>query len=169
MTRDYLKWIDTQTKGRRYDVTPLFSRIEAFTALVDDLAHPFKDRTVDLVAGIDALGFILGTALAVRLGVGFLPIRKGGKLPVDVYRISFVDYSGEDKQLEVRRDAFKPGARILLVDEWAETGAQLTAAVRLVEELGGVVAGLAAIQMDDHPNTRVLRSRYFCHTLDVGL
>lgn len=166
---EYLKWIDIHTKGRRYDVTPLFSQFEAFKALIEDLAAPFTKQAIDRVAGIDALGFILGTALALRLEVGFLPIRKGGKLPVDVNRVSFVDYTRERKQLEIRWDAFTPGTRILLVDEWVETGAQLTAAVQLIENLGGVLVGLAAIQMDDHPDTRALRSRYFCHTLAIDL
>lgn len=133
MTRPaYLRRIDTQTLGRRYDVTPLFADYESFAELVRDLAEPFQDASLDLVAGIDALGFILGAALALKLRKGFLPIRKGGKLPVPTDAVEFVDYSGERKALEVRRDALRPGMRVLVVDEWIETGAQVSAAIELI-------------------------------------
>src|SRR5262245_41075845 len=79
---EYLRLIDTKTRGPRYDVTPLFADGQAFARLIDDLAGRCGDLTFDLVAGIDALGFILGAALALRSRRGFVPIRKGGKLPV---------------------------------------------------------------------------------------
>jgi adenine phosphoribosyltransferase len=81
---DYLRLIDIHTRGPRYAVTPLFGDYEAFMGLVRDLGRPFESVEFEVVAGIDALGFILGTALALRLHKGSLPIRKGGKLPVDV-------------------------------------------------------------------------------------
>jgi adenine phosphoribosyltransferase len=162
---NYLRLIDTNTAGPRYDVTPLFSDYEAFTALVEDIARPFADAACDYVAGIDALGFILGAAVALRLEKGFVPIRKGGKLPVAVQRVAFVDYSGETKSLEMRHDALPPGQKVLLVDEWVETGAQMRAAARLIEQLGCVVIGVAAINIDDNAATGWLRETYRCHTV----
>ena len=162
---NYLRLIDTNTIGPRYDVTPLFSDYEAFAALVEDLARPFGNAACDYVVGIDALGFILGAAVALRLQKGFVPIRKGGKLPVAVQRVTFVDYSGETKSLEMRPDALPPGQKVLLVDEWVETGAQMQAAVQLIERLDCVVIGVAAINIDDKAATSWLRETYRCHTV----
>jgi adenine phosphoribosyltransferase len=164
----YLKLIDTTTSGR-YDVTPLFADHAAFTALVADLAAPFAGSQVAYVAGIDALGFILGTAVALQLGVGFVPIRKGDKLPGAKRRAIFVDYTGQQKALELRADAVSSGARVLLVDEWIETGAQVRAAIELLEAQGAQLVGVATIAMDDNARTRELRSRYRCHALTLDL
>ena len=162
---DYLRLVDTQTQGRRYDVTPLFANYAAFSELVEDLIQPFTGGKVDCVAGIDALGFILGAAMAIRLKVGFIPVRKGGKLPVRCDTARFVDYTGQGKSLELRPGAVRARTRVLMVDEWVETGAQVKAAIELVEKQGGVVIGIAAINIDDNPSTRVLREKYTCHTV----
>lgn len=163
--RDYLRLIDTNTCGPRYDVTPLFADYAAFMALVDDLATQLGGLACDLVAGIDALGFILGTALAMRLGTGFLAMRKEGKLPVAADAQSFVDYTGLTKTLELRRGALRAGTRVLLVDEWIETGAQMWAASALIERQGGIVAGVATINLDDNERTAALRARYPCFSV----
>ena len=167
--KDYLRLIDTQTSGPRCDVTPLFADPAAFAELVVDLCAPFDAADIDFVAGIDALGFILGTAIAVHLGKGFIPLRKGGKLPVAVNTVEFVDYSGQSKALELRRGGLPAGARVLVVDEWLETGAQVQAAVALVEAAGGAVAGIAAINMDDNPGVMDLRRRYKCVAVWEGM
>jgi adenine phosphoribosyltransferase len=160
--KEYLKLIDTNTPGPRYDVTPLFADPLALSALCDDLVRPFEGQPIDYVMGIDALGFILGTAIAVRLNRGFIPLRKSGKLPVPTIGRWFVDYTGQTKALELRRDAIQPGSRVLIVDEWVETGAQMQAAVELVEQVGGIVIGIAAIQMDECPASVELRKKYKC-------
>jgi len=129
------------TRGPRYDVTPLFADYAAFVALVDDLTTQLGGLACDLVAGIDALGFILGTALAMRLGTGFLAIRKEGKLSVAADAQSFVDYTGLTKTLELRRGA-------------------LRAASALIERQGGIVAGVATINLDDNERKAALRTRY---------
>lgn len=165
----YLRLVDTQTGGRRCDVTPLFADPAALDALLADLAAPFVATSPQLVAGVDALGFVLGTGLAVRLGCGFVPVRKGGKLPGRADRRSCIDYTSEEKTLELRVDAIPSGARVLLVDEWVETGAQMAVAAALIEGQGGVLVGLATIQMDDNDLTRKLRERYRCHTLTDAL
>lgn len=163
--KPYLAKIDTSTTGNRNDVTPLFADRESFTLLVDDLARPFLETDIDVVVAIDALGFILGTAIAERLGVGLVPVRKSGKLPVEAIQEAFVDYSGEPKALEIRPDALSPGMNVLIVDEWVETGAQVKAAIALVERLGGHVSGIATICMDRNASTEELRRRYAVHTV----
>jgi adenine phosphoribosyltransferase len=165
--KDYLGLIDVNTPGRRNDVTPLFTDAAAFSELVTDLAAPFATAEIDLVAGIDALGFILATAIAMRFGKGLIPIRKGGKLPVQVDRQEFIDYTGESKSLELRAGILQPGKRILLVDEWIETGAQIRAAIALIERQGGIVAGIAAINIDINDMTRPILEKYPCHTVWV--
>ena len=157
--------IDVNTEGPRYDVTPLFADFESFSALVEELLAQSSTIEFDYVAGIDALGFILGTALSFRALKGFIPIRKGGKLPVETLSVNFVDYSGQEKSLEIRADAIKPGARVLLVDEWIETGAQVNAAIELIERLKGVVIGIATINIDENKETEKLKKKYKCYTV----
>jgi adenine phosphoribosyltransferase len=164
---NYLQLIDTTTTGC-YDVTPLFANYAAFAALLADLDTCFRDVDSDVVAGIDALGFILGTGLALRRGVGFVPVRKSGKLPGVVHRAELVDYAGARKTLELRDDAIRPGTRVLIVDEWIETGAQVMAAIRLIEGQGGVVVGVATIQIEVNERTRPLRERYDCRAAYNG-
>ena len=161
-SRPYLALIDRDTSGNRCDVTPLFGDYAAFSALVDDLAALVEPLAFDAVVGIDALGFILGAALALRMQRGFVPIRKGGKLPVAVDSVECVDYTGQRKTLELRRGALTSGARALLVDEWIETGAQVRAAIQLIEGQGGVIAGIASLHIDDDEATEPLRARYTC-------
>jgi adenine phosphoribosyltransferase len=168
--KDYLRLIDTDTTGPRYDVTPLFADPEAFSSLVEDLLEGFAGVPFDLIAGIDALGFILGAAMAMKAGKGLVPVRKCGKLPVNVDRVSFIDYTGEKKALEIRPDAIDEGVRVLVVDEWIETGAQVSATVDLIEGRGGVIVGIASIAMDENPRTDALREKYpYCTVWEDGL
>lgn len=160
--RTYLDLIDDQTGGPRSDVTPLFADARAFATLIDDVAAHFAPMAYDLVVGIDALGFILGGALAIRAGKGFVPIRKGGKLPVAVDSINVIDYTRQTKTLELRRGAIVPGTRVLLVDEWIETGAQVRGAIDLIERQGGMIAGIAAINIDANQATQYIRTHYVC-------
>ena len=161
--KDYLKKIDTQTSGNRYDVTPLLSDPDCFRQLIDELIEPFKNSQIDYVACIDALGFILGTAVAQKFGVGILPIRKGGKLPVEVLSENLIDYSGREKSLEIRPDILCPGNKVLLVDEWIETGSQVKVAIELIEKQKCEVVGILTINMDENEKTRNLKKKYFVH------
>jgi adenine phosphoribosyltransferase len=163
--REYLRLIDTNTPGPRCDVTPLFADPGAFAQLVADLCEPFPATTLDYVAGIDALGFILGTAIALHLHKGFIPIRKQGKLPVAVTAVQFVDYTGRKKGLELRKGILQPGDRVLVVDEWIETGAQVQAAIDLIEQTGGIVAGVVAINIDNNPIPARIREKYPCQAI----
>jgi adenine phosphoribosyltransferase len=156
----YLELIDTNTLGQRYDVTPIFSDPLAFSSLIDDLAELAGELEFDVVAGIDALGFILASALALKLGKAMIPIRKGGKLPVKVDLESFVDYSGIEKSLEVREGAFQGLTNALIIDEWIETGSQVKAAATLIERQGTKVAGIVSIALDNSSGVKALRGRY---------
>jgi len=163
--KEYLRLIDTNTKGNRNDVTPIFSNPDAFSQLIHDLVVPFDKKDMDYICGIDALGFIIGTAIAIWFGKGFLPIRKRGKLPVSVEEREFVDYSGENKALEIRKGMIKPGDRILLVDEWIETGAQIQAAIELIEHEGGKIIGITTINIDNNPIAREIKNKYKCQAI----
>lgn len=121
-----------------------------------------KTMSADYLALIDALGFILGAALALRAGKGFVPIRKGGKLPVATDSTKFVDYSGSRKSLELRRHATFAGMRVLVVDEWVETGSQAHAAIQLIEAHRGFVSAIATIHIDANKQTQHLRDNYPC-------
>ena len=158
--KNYLSLIDTNTSGNRYDVTPLFSNYDGFNALVNDLVEQIPEGVVDMVACIDALGFVLGTAIARKLNVGILTIRKGGKLPVTTDTVGFIDYTGLEKQLEIRQDILSEGMKVLIVDEWIETGAQINASIQLIEAQSAAVAGVVTIKMDDNENTQHIRSKY---------
>ena len=161
---DYLSLIDrSKLHYKRSDVTPIFAEPAAFASLVDDLLAPFRDANVQRVVGTDALGFVVGTALALRLGVGFVPVRKGGKLPVRNERIAFKDYSGAEKAFELRANPWPAGTRVLLSDEWIETGATATAAVKLIEQAGGVIVGIVAVAFRKNEKTAELWAKYQCH------
>jgi len=156
----YLDLIDRHTPGPRDDVSPLFANGEAFAAAVSDLATRCESLRFDVIAAIDALGFALGAALAFRAGCGLILVRKAEKLPVRALRETFTDYTGEAKALELRVDLLRVGARVLVVDEWIETGAQVLAAIKLIERAQGAVVGVACIHADDKEGPRILASRY---------
>lgn len=125
-----------------HDITPLLLDGEALRYSVDSLADFAKDRHVDVVLGAEARGFIVGAALAYALGVGFATARKPGKLPWKVSRCEYDLEYGTDA-LEIHADAIKAGQRVLIHDDLLATGGTAQANVQLVEEAGGVVAGLA--------------------------
>lgn len=163
---DYFDRMGTETTGR-FDVTPLFGNPETFAGLRADLAAGIpEDVDPAAVVGPDALGFVLGSALAVDLGVGFVPVRKGGKLPytdAELHRRTVTDYSGEEKTLELRRGALGDGDSVVLVDDWVETGAQMLATADLVEAAGASVAAVLAIGVDHTEETAPLYDRYPVH------
>ncbi len=130
------------------DLTPVFRDPAAFKALIAALAAPFADQRVDAVLGIEARGFILGAAVAVHLGAGFVPARKPGKLPSKTDRESYSLEYGTDA-LELHSDAFRPGDRVLLVDDVIATGGTARAALALAQRQGAdVIASMFALELD---------------------
>jgi adenine phosphoribosyltransferase len=127
-----------------YDVTTLLRDPQGFRLAIDSIAAPFVDGDIELVVGIESRGFILGSAVADRIGAGFVPVRKLGKLPAATVRASYSLEYGSDC-LEMHRDAVTPGQRVLIVDDLLATGGTASAAVQLVKELGGMVVGVAVL------------------------
>jgi len=125
-----------------YDITTLLRDPRGFKAVIDHLSAPFEDAGVDIVVGIESRGFILGGAVADRLGAGFCPIRKPGKLPAKTIRESFQLEYGSDV-LELHQDAVTAGQRVLVVDDVLATGGTARAAASLVRQLGGTLHALA--------------------------
>jgi len=163
--RWYLNLMAPNTKGPKFawlDPTSIYINGAAFHDLLDDLTADLNTVGVDVVGGLDAMGFVLGAALATRMGVGFLPIRKAGKLCVDTDAVSFTNYSGRTQDMEMRLPAFAPGTRVLLVDQWVETGGTMSGAINLVERQKGVVAGIAAIAIEHNAATEAYRQRFPC-------
>ncbi|NXG52112.1 APT1 phosphoribosyltransferase, partial [Psilopogon haemacephalus] len=166
----YLALMAPNVKGSNYawlDPSRLYCHSQGLQDCLSDLLQPFQGDSVDMVAGIDAMGFILGAAAAARLQKGFLAIRKAGHLCVQTRAQPYTDYSGREKVMEVRTDAISPGLRILLVDQWVETGGTMRAAIQLVEQLGGlslpsVPTGVAAICIEDSEGGRWIQEHYKC-------
>ncbi len=125
-----------------YDITTLLRDPEGFAAVIDGLAAPFEGQGIAQVVGIESRGFILGGAVARRLGAGFCPIRKPRKLPARTIREEFQLEYGSDA-LEIHADAVDPGQRVLIVDDVLATGGTARAASSLVKRLGGQVHALA--------------------------
>jgi adenine phosphoribosyltransferase len=126
------------------DITPLLSDAKALREIISRLARALKGKNVRAVVGIESRGFIFGTALATKLGVGFVPIRKKGKLPWKTKRIACTLEYGEEI-LEIHQDAVKRGESVVIVDDLLATGGTAAAAVKLVESLGGKIAKLAFV------------------------
>ena len=123
------------------DITPLLADPEAFAAAIDALSAGFTEAGIEYVAAVEARGFIFGSAVAERLGAGFVPIRKKGKLPAQTESITYDLEYGTDR-LEVHFDAVGSGAKVLMVDDLLATGGTMAAACKLIERIGGQVAGI---------------------------
>lgn len=124
------------------DITPLLADPEALTNATEALCADFMDAGIEYVAAVEARGFIFGAAVANKLGAGFVPIRKRGKLPSKTESITYDLEYGTDT-LEVHIDAVKNGAKILMVDDLLATGGTMAAACKLIENIGGQIAGIA--------------------------
>ena len=125
-----------------YDITTLLRNPAGLVATIDRLSEPYLNSSIDLVVGIESRGFILGAAVAARIGAGFIPIRKPGKLPAKAIKETYDLEYGKDA-LEIHADALGKGQRILIVDDVLATGGTAAAAVQLVRKLGGDLQGLA--------------------------
>jgi len=148
------------------DITTLLRDGPALRAVIDQLAAPYHDQAIDVVAGVESRGFIFSAPVAYQLGAGLVPIRKPGKLPAATVEVAYTLEYGTNV-LQMHADAFQPGSRVLIVDDLLATGGTVGAAVQLVQKLGGQIAGLAFVielsfldgraQLGDYPIHSLLR------------
>ncbi len=124
------------------DITPLLANPGALDQAVAQLAEPYRQRNIDIVAAVESRGFIFGAAVARQLQAGFVPIRKPGRLPAATARASYKLEYGTDT-IEIHTDAISPGQRVLLVDDLLATGGTMAAACQLVQDLGGKIVAIA--------------------------
>src|SRR5580693_9472375 len=127
-----------------HDITTLLGNPRAFRRAVDEMVQPFAGQRLDKVAGIEARGFILGGAIAHQLSIGFVPVRKQGKLPHTVVGEDYALEYGTDR-VEIHVDAIAPGERVLVVDDLIATGGTALAAIRLLERVGAKIAGCSFV------------------------
>ena len=148
------------------DVTTLMRTANGFKAAVTEMARPFADQQIDAVAGIEARGFIFGGAVADKLGCGFIPIRKKGKLPWTTIGQQYTLEYGVDT-IEVHLDAVKSGDRILIVDDLIATGGTAEAAVKLITRVNGIIVGATfVIDLPELGGMKLLKSHGVdCHAL----
>lgn len=136
-----------------YDLTPLWADAEAFGAAMEAMADPIRTLQPTHVLGLESQGFILGSALAQKLGLGFVPARRAGKLPLPTLMEEF-EFEGQPEALEILEGAFKPGDRVLLVDDLLATGATAAAARRLVERSGAQPVAMTLVVENSDLNGR---------------
>jgi adenine phosphoribosyltransferase len=146
------------------DITPLVGDGKAFRAAIDSMADHYKDTPIDSILGAEARGFIFGAALAYKLGTGFIPVRKPGKLP---YRTCSTSYNLEygSNEVEMHIDAVKEGERILIVDDLVATGGTAKAQAELVESMGGKIIGFCFLIELEFLNPRKLLEGYDIYSL----
>jgi adenine phosphoribosyltransferase len=144
---DLMKYITTvpdwPKPGIKFlDITTLMDNGEAYKYATDQFVKYAKDKQIELVVGPEARGFIIGCPVSYSLGVGFAPVRKEGKLPRETIKVNYGLEYGKDV-LTIHKDAIKPGQRVLITDDLLATGGTIEATIKLVEKLGGIVAGIA--------------------------
>ena len=144
--RDYIRTIpDFPHEGIMFrDVTTLFADPRGFRIAIDQLLHPYAGTDIDRIVGLDARGFILGGAIAHQLSVGFVPIRKKGKLPGKTLSQDYTLEYGE-ATMEIHDDAIQPGEKVLVVDDLLATGGTAEAGIKLLEKLGAEIVGCAFV------------------------
>ena len=147
-----------------YDITTLLRDREGFQMTIEALAGPFEGRNLDVVVGVESRGFILGGAVADRLGTGFAPVRKKGKLPSRTVQETYDLEYGTDC-LEIHADAVEPGQRVLIVDDVLATGGTAAATTALVQKLGGHVESLAFLVELEFLNGRAKLPRQSIHSV----
>lgn len=131
------------------DITTLLQDGAVYKQVIQELARQLRDKEIDVIAGPEARGFVIGAPLAVELGIGFIPIRKSGKLPGETIEADYALEYGKDK-LAMHKDAIKPGQKVLIADDLLATGGTIATSINLVKQLGGEVVGAAfLIELDE--------------------
>lgn len=146
------------------DITTLMDNGDAYRYATDKIVEYAQEKQIDLVVGPEARGFIIGCPVAYSLGVGFAPVRKEGKLPRETIKVQYGLEYGKDV-LTIHKDAIKPGQRVLITDDLLATGGTIEATIQLVEQLGGVVAGIAFLIELSYLNGREKLGKYDILTL----
>ncbi|MFC4618121.1 adenine phosphoribosyltransferase [Camelliibacillus cellulosilyticus] len=142
--KDYIKIVDDFPKeGIVFkDITPLMQDGAAFNAAINKIAEYAEQKNAEVIVGPEARGFIIGCPVAYKLGLGFVPVRKNGKLPREVVKVDYGLEYGKDA-LTIHKDAIKPGQKVIVMDDLLATGGTIEATIKLVKQLGGDVVGLA--------------------------
>jgi adenine phosphoribosyltransferase len=142
--KDYIREIpDFPQPGIRFkDITTLLQDGPAYRAAIDALKELIKDKEIDLIAGPEARGFVIGAPLAIALGIGFVPIRKSGKLPGQTVEAAYDLEYGKDR-LAIHSDSIKPGQKVLIADDLLATGGTIATSIDLITQLGGEIVGAA--------------------------
>ncbi|WP_455661906.1 adenine phosphoribosyltransferase [Pradoshia sp.] len=142
--KNYIEIVEDWPKpGIKFkDITPLMANGAAYKEATDKIVEFTKEKEIDIIVGPEARGFIIGCPVAYAMGIGFAPVRKEGKLPRETIKVQYGLEYGKDV-LTIHKDAIKPGQRVLITDDLLATGGTMEATIKLVEQLGGVVAGLA--------------------------
>ena len=149
-----------------YDITTLLKDAQAFRAIADELTERYRGQGIAKVIGIESRGFIMGGTLAARLGAGFVPVRKPGKLPADIFEVKYYLEYGSNS-LAIHRDAVAVGERVLIVDDLLATGGTAAATVHLIQQLGGEIAGLDFLVELKGLNGRERLAGYDVHSMIV--
>ncbi|HOK53628.1 MAG TPA: adenine phosphoribosyltransferase [Armatimonadota bacterium] len=146
------------------DITPVLQDAKAFKEVVCAMADKVRALKPDVVVGIESRGFVLGAPISLELGVGFVPVRKIGKLPAETIKAEYALEYGTNV-VEIHKDAIRPGQKVVIVDDLLATGGTASASVQLVEELGGEVAGVVFLVELTFLNGRDRLKGYFTDTL----
>ena len=141
------------------DITTILKDVDGMAACVDQIADQFAGRGIEMVVGVEARGFIFGPPVALKLGAGFAPVRKPGKLPAETIKVSYELEYGTD-EIEIHKDAIDPGQKVLLIDDLLATGGTMAACCELVEALGGQIEGIAFVVELSFLNGREKLSKY---------
>lgn len=158
----YFNYFSKDSIGR-YDLAPIYSEPEVFSLLIEDILFLHKNTIYNKIIAIDSVGFILGTAIAIKTNKGLILARKEGKIPLKKETLvsrSFVDYTGNKKSLEINKCLINQDDSILIVDDWVETGSQVKSIIEMVEELNAKVVGIASIGSDRNEKTKILFEKY---------
>ena len=143
-----------------WDITPLLKDKKAFKETIDKLADNYKGKDIDVIVSNEARGFIVGAALAYALGVGFVPVRKKGKLPSKCVELTY-DKEYESDTIEIHNDAIAKGQKVLIIDDLLATGGTVKANMELIEKLGGKIVGIGfLIELEYLPGRKTLGDKY---------
>ncbi|MCP4706737.1 MAG: hypothetical protein GY865_19235 [candidate division Zixibacteria bacterium] len=157
---DLKKYIREMDGKNRVDLTLLAGNVDALKYLIRSMAEPFQNSQIDKIVALEAMGFLFGAGVAFELNAGLVMIRKKDKIPWATKEFWFTDYSHKEKKFEIADDAIKPNEKILIVDDWSETGTQLKAAISLIEEQDGIVTGISCLNIDPQAKNDKILSNY---------